>query len=514
MPRPRHAMRRIREVLRLALGEGLSARQIKQSLGMPRVTVARYLERARMAGMTWPLPDGMDDRALEDALFKQPAAPPSASRPMPDWAYVHREMRRPSMTLQLLHLEHKEQDPDGYQYTQFCHYYRQWARHLDVVMRQEHRAGEKLFVDFAGKKTLKIVNPMTGVITVAELFVAVLGASNYLYAEAFPSQELPHWISGHVHAFSFFGGVPEILVPDNLKAGVTRAHRYEPDINATYLEMAAHYGCAVIPARPAKPRDKAKVEVGVLIAERWLLARLRNRVFTSLAEANQAIRELLIAVNERPFKKLPGSRQSWFEEIERPALRPLPEQPYEYATWKGVTVNMDYHVEVDHHYYSVPYQLSGERCDARFTTSTVEIFHCGRRVISHLRSFKRYAHSTLPEHMPASHRRHLEWTPGRILNWARKSGPKTAEMVEEIMRSRPHPEQGFRSCLGLMRLGRKYGNERLEAACLRALAIRSLSSRSVNSILQTGLDRQPLPTLTPAPPVRRHDNVRGADYYQ
>jgi len=514
MPRPRHAMRRVREVLRLALAEGLSARQIRNVTGIPRVTVARYLERAAVAGLTWPLPETMDDGDLEKRLFKPPGPAPAESRPMPDWAYVHREMRRPNVTLALLHIEHKEQHPDAHQYTQFCHYYRRWEKRLDVVMRHEHRAGEKLFVDFPGKKTIKITDPVTGEITVAELFVAVLGASNYIYAEALPSQELPHWISAHLNAFKFFNGCPAVLVPDNLKSAITKAHRYEPEVNASYQEMAEHFGCVVIPARPYKARDKAKVEVGVLIAERWLLARLRNRIFYSIAEANLAIRELLVWLNNRPFKKLPGSRQSWFEEIERPALRRLPASQYEFADWKEVTVSLDYHVEVDRHYYSVPYQLAHEACRARFTATTVEIFHRGRRVTSHLRSYVPYKHTTKREHMPASHRRHLEWSPGRMLNWARKAGPGTEELFGEIMRSRPHPEQGYRSCLGLMRLGRKYGNQRLEAACRRALAIRAFSSRSVQSILQTGLDRQPLPAPRPAPPVRHHANVRGAHYYQ
>ena len=352
MPRPRIAMRKIREVLRLGLGEGLSPRQVAASLALPRISVRRYLERAHLAGVSWPLPEGMDDQQLERWLYAPPP-PPSVTRPLPEWSVVHQELRRKDVTLQLLWLEYKERAPDGYQYSQFCRRYREWQCHVDVVMRQEHRAGEKLFVDWAGA-TVAIVNPLTGVITPAQIFVAVLGASNYMYAEAFPSQELPYWIAGHVHAFEFFGCVPRIVVCDNLRAGVTKSHRYEPLLNATYQEMAAWYGVAVMPTRAYKPRDKAKVEVGVLIVERWILARLRHRTFFSVAELNSAIRELVTWLNERPFKKLDGCRRSHFEELERPAMRALPMERYEYADWSVAKVNIDYHIEVERHYYSVP----------------------------------------------------------------------------------------------------------------------------------------------------------------
>jgi transposase len=512
MPRPRTAMRKIREVLRLHLGEGLSPRQVAASLSLPRITVRRYLERAHLAGVVWPLPEGMDDEQLERCLFAPPP-PPSATRPLPDWPVVHQELRRKDVTLQLLWLEYKEGAPDGYQYSQFCRRYREWQRHLDVVMRQEHRAGEKLFVDWAGH-TVPIVNSITGVITPAQLFVGVLGASNYLYAEAFPSQELAHWIAGHVHAFEAFGSVPRIVVCDNLRVGVSKAHRYEPMLNPTYQEMAAWYGVAVIPARAYKPRDKAKIEVGVLIAERWILARLRHRTFFSLAELNAAIRGLVSWLNERPFKKLDGCRRSLFEELERPVMRPLPTQRYEYADWSLAKVNIDYHIEVDRHYYSVPYQLTGQQVEVRLTASVIEVFLRHRRVASHLRSFRRGYHTTDPAHMPASHRRHLEWTPSRIENWAEKTGPSTAELVRGVMESRPHPEQGYRACLGILRLGKRFGDERLEAASRRAVAIRAFSFHSVESILKTGLDRQPLPTSAPSTPARRHQNLRGASYYR
>jgi transposase len=504
-------MRKIREVLRLTLAEGLSRRQVGTAAALPYTTVADYLARARRAGLGWPLPEGMDDAELESRLFSQ-AAPPTGTRPLPDWAEVHTELRRKGVTLQLLWMEYRERFPDGYAYTQFCELYRRWRRHLDVVMRQDHRAGEKLFVDFPGQ-TVPVVDPGTGEITEAEIFVAVLGASSYTYAEAFPSQELAHWIAGHVHAFESFGGSPRILVPDNLRSAVRQAHRYEPDLNRTYQEMAAHYGCAVIPARSGKPRDKAKVEVGVQVVERWILARLRHRTFFSFPELNAAIAELLEGLNDRPFKKLPGSRRALFEELDRRALRPLPERRYEFAMWKFATVNIDYHVEVERHWYSVPYQLIGHRLDVRLTTATVEVFHRGRRVASHVRSADPARHSTEPAHMPQAHRRHAEWTPGRLIRWAAQTGPATAQVIGDILASRPHPEQGFRSCLGILRLSRHYGSDRLEAACRRALAIQSLSYRSVESILKTGLDRRPLQAPPPERPHPRHPNLRGATYY-
>jgi len=513
VPRPRSAMRKIREILRLTFHEGLSRRQAAAATGVPASTVTDQLARARRAGLGWPLPEDIDDAQLEARLFAPASPPPAQRRPLPDWPAVHRELRRPGVTLGLLFMEYKERYPDGYQYSWFCHAYRRWQGRLDLVMRQEHRAGEKLFVDFAGQ-TIPITDPRTGEITPAQLFVAVLGASSYTYAEALPSQALAHWIAAHVHAFAFLGGCTRLIVPDNLRSAVSRAHRYEPELNRTYAELAAHYGCAVIPARPRKPRDKAKVESGVLVVERWILAALRDRTFFSLAEANAAIAERLEWLNDRPFRKLPGSRRELFERLDRPALRPLPAQPYEYATWRTATVNIDYHVEIERHWYSVPHQLVGQSCDIRVTAGVVEVLHRGRRVASHPRSGEQRRFTTESEHMPEAHRRHAEWTPGRIVAWADRTGPATGALVSAIMASRPHPEQGFRSCLGIMRLGRRYGDERLEAAAARALAIRAHSYRSVESILKGGLDGLPLPGSEPVTTIGDHANVRGAGYYE
>jgi transposase len=341
-----------------------------------------------------------------------------------------------------------------------------------------------------------------------------MGASNWLYAEAFPSQELLYWVTAHVHCFEALGGCPAIVVCDNLRSGVTRPHRYEPDVNATFAEMAAWYGVAVIPARAYKPRDKAKAESGVLLAERWIIARLRDRRFCSIGEANAAIAGCVAEINARPFQKLDGSRQLLFEQLDRPALRPLPATRYEFATWHKARVNIDYHIAADKHYYSVPCQLARQQVDVRLSAAAVEIFHGSRRVASHVRSHVRHGHTTDPAHMPESHRQHAAWTPQRITGWAAKTGPATANLVEKIIASRPHPEQGYRAALGIIRLAGRYGPDRAEAACARALRLRAYSYRSVESILRTGLDRQPLPGDTPAlPPHPAHVNVRGPDYY-
>ncbi len=512
MPRSRLAMRKVREILRLA-HEGLALRQIGAAVGVPFTTVGDHLRRAARAGVVWPLPVELDDVALEALLFPRGPAP-EPGRPVPQWDRVHRELRRPGVTLMLLWHEYREEHPDGYSYSQFCLHYRAFECHLDLSMRQEHRAGDRLFVDFPGQR-LPIWQRRSGEVRFeAELFVAVLGCSNYLVAEAVASQSLEHWVTAHVHCFETLGCVPALVVCDNLRSGVTRAHRYEPDVNATYEEMAAHYQVAVIPTRPGKPRDKAKVEAGVLLAERWILARLRNRRFYSLAEANAAIAECVTAINQRPFRKLPGSRQSWFEELERPVMRPLPATRYEFARWRvGVKVNIDYHVEYLRHYYSVPYQLVGVRVDVRVTATCVEVFHASRRVASHLRDDTPGRHTTDPAHMPVAHRRHAEWSPSRILAWANRTGSATAALAQAIMDSRPHPEQGYRSCLGIIRLADRYGPERVEAACARALTVRALSYRSVESILRHGLDSQPLPAASTRTHPDHH-NLRGAAYYQ
>ena len=513
MPRARTSMRKIREVLRLKWERGLSHRQVERSLQMGRGTVAGYLRRALAAGLSWEQVATLIDGDLEQRLFPSAAGPPTGSKPLPDWARVHQELKRKGVTLSLLWQEYRERDADGYGYSRFCELFRAWEGRLDPCLRQDYAGGEKLFVDYAGQ-TVVVQDASSGAPREAQVFVAVLGASNYTFAEATWSQALEDWIGSHVRAFQFLGGVSELVTPDNLKSGVKAPCRYEPDLNRSYTEMAEHYGVAVVPARVRKPRDKAKVESGVLQVSRWILARLRNETFFSLRELNESIRKLLGELNERPLKVLGISRRELFERVDRPALRPLPRTPYEFAEWKHVRVAPDYHVELEGHYYSVPYQLLRQQLQLRATAWTVEVFHKGKRVAAHHRDRRKAKHSTLTEHMPKAHQAYLEWTPTRLVQWAEKTGRATAELVAAILCGRVHPQQGFRSCLGLMRLGDRYGAERLEAACQRALAIQGLSYKSVKSILDHGLDRQPLAAAVDGAAPIQHGNLRGAAYYR
>ena len=503
-------MRKIREVLRLKFDCGLSVRKISRSLGIGHSSAGDYLCRFAASGLSWPC--SLSDAELEQQLFPPPAAVPSEQRPLPDWAMIHAELRRPGVTLALLWQEYRLSQPKGFQYSWFCEHYRAWQGKLDVVMRQEHRVGEKLFVDYA-RQTVPVIDRHSGEIRQSQVFVAVLGASSYTFAEATWSQQLPDWLGSHARCFSFLGGVPEIVVPDNLRSAVSKSHRYEPDINPSYRDLAEHYGVAVVPARARKPRDKAKAEVGVQVVERWILAALRNRQFFSLDELKSAIALLLERLNRRPFRKLPGSRHSAFEALDRPALRPLPEQPYVYAEWKKARVHIDYHVEVDGHYYSVPYQLVKKQLEVRLTARTVECFHANQRVASHLRSPHKGRHSTQAEHMPKSHREHAEWTPQRLIRWAEQTGPNTAGVISHILERRIHPTQGYRACLGILRLGKTHGEVRLELACRRALSLGACSYKSLESILRQGLENLPLAQQHLPLLPDDHANLRGPGYY-
>ena len=512
MPAKRLSMRKIREVLRLKWGNGMSNRRIAVSSGIGRPTVSEYLRRAEEAGLSWPLPDDLDDARLELLLFPPPPDLPAQERGIPDWAHIHGELKHKGVTLFLLWQEYRANHPDGYQYSWFCEHYRAWQGKLDMVMRQDHRAGEKLFVDYAGQ-TVPVIDRATGEIREAQIFVAVLGASNYTYAEATWSQSLPDWIGSHVRCLHFLGGIPELVVPDNLRSGVSKAHRYEPDTNPTYQDMASHYGVAVLPARVRKPRDKAKVEGGVLIVERWILAVLRHRQFFSLVELNTVIRELLEKLNARPFRKLPGCRREHFEQLDLPVLQPLPAEPYVYAEWKKARVHIDYHVAVEGHYYSVPYALIKKEVDVRITRNTIECFHRGNRVASHQRSHHKGRHTTVTAHMPESHRQAGEWSPERLMRWASKTGPATEKLIQTVLGSRKHPQQAYRSCLGILRLSKPYGDERLEAACRRALTLGSCRYKSIESILKHRLDEQPLEAQQELALPDTHDNIRGPAYY-
>ena len=505
-------MRHIKNILRLKHQNHLSLREIARSCGLPASTVGLYLQRAEEAQLGWPLPESLPEPELLARLMMDtdPLVVGPPSKPLPDWPTIHQELRRPNVTLQLLWQEYRQAYPEGYRYSQFCQLYRDWAKTLEPVLRQVHEPGQKMFVDWAGQTVP--IQQADGTVGEASLFVAVLGASKKIFAEAFPNQQLESWIAGHCQAFNYYGGVARAVIPDNTKTAVVHPDRYEPVLHRTYQEMAQHYGTVILPARIKKPRDKAPVETAVQISQRQILAALRDRRFFSIGELNQSIRPLLDQLNAQPFQKLEGSRNSWFEAQEKSALLPLPAQPFEMATWGKATVNIDYHAVVDYHGYSVPYHLVHQPLETRLTATTVEFFHQGKRVAAHVSSHLRGKFTTLAEHRPKSHQRYLDWTPGRLIDRARKTGPQCARLVEQILTDRPHPEMGFRSCLGIIRLGKAVGAERLEAACARAMRFGTCSYQSVKSILQSGLDRQAaepeLPLNSPA-----HENVRGQNYY-
>lgn len=512
-------MRKIKDVLRLHHEAGLSRRGVAQALNISYGSAVNYLNRAQQAGLTWPLPEDLDERTLGRLLFPSQAATGQRRFSEPDYPVVHQELKRKGVTKQLLWQEYRQQHPDdGYSYAQFCHRYLEWLGKQQRSMRQIHRAGEKLFVDYCGP-TMAVVNPDTGEVRQAQVFVAVLGASNYTFACASWSQNQADWLNAHVQAFEFFGGVPEVVVPDNLKSGVSKTHRYEPDINPAYQQLASHYGVAVVPARPYKPKDKSKAEVAVQIVERWIMARLRHQTFFTLASLNQAIRFLLDDLNRRPFKKLPGTRCSQFEQLDKPALRSLPAHPYQYADIKQARVHIDYHIEYDKHYYSVPHHLVKENVDVQATETTVAIYRHGQRIASHPRSHRKGAHSTCAEHMPQNHRAMSEWSPQRFLNWAQDIGESTREVVSQILQEKRHKEQSYRRVLALLSNAKKYGRERLNNACHRALLIHSPTRSSVESILKQGLDQVPLEQENRTTVQEEqlsldyHENLRGEAYY-
>ena len=503
-------MRKIKEALRLR-AEGLSGRRVAQSLTIARATISEYFRRADLAGLSWPLPDDLSDAELEARLYPPVTGQSTRTIPQPDWGYVHSELRRKGVTLALLWQEYREVYPNGYGYSQYCARYSAWEGKLSPVMRQRHPAGERLFVDYAGQ-TVDVICPETGEVRTAQIFVAALGASNYTYVEATWTQSLPDWISSHVRAFDFFGGVPAMIVSDNLKSAVIKACFHDPAINRTYGDMAAHYDTAVVPARPRKPKDKAKVETAVQLAERWILARLRNQTFFGLDELNAAIRPLRDQLNAKVTRHLGASRRALFEDLDKPALRPLPRAPYVYAEWKQRRAGIDYHIDVDRHYYSVPHQLIKRKLWVRITARTVEVFHKGQRVASHPRTSGNRQHSTVREHMPSGHRHRAGWTPESIRRSAARIGPNVETYVEVVMRRRKHPEQAYRSCMGVLKLARTFGPARLDAACERALEINSYTYQSLHSILKNGLDRAPRRRTTDEPAIT-HPNIRGADYF-
>ena len=503
-------MRKIREVLRLKWTSQLSNRTIANSCSIARSTVAECLERASKAGLSWPLPDSMDDAELERLLYP-PLASSEVARAQPQWHLLRKEMQRKGVTLALLWDEYRESEPNGYMYSQFAKLYRAYVGRIDCCMRQVHVAGEKLFVDYCGQ-TAQLTDPTTGAVSQVQVFVAVLGASSYTFAEATFTQSLPDWLGSHVRAFLFFGGLTKIVVPDNLRSAVSKPCRYEPQLNRSYNDLSTFYNIAVMPARVRKPKDKAKVEAGVQLVQRWILAALRNRTFFSLDELNEAISGLLSKLNAKPFRKISGSRESLFAELDKPALDPLPAAQYQYSEWLYVRLGINYHAQIDDHFYSAPYQLRKEKLDARLTALTVEFFHQNKRVASHIRINKR-GYTTVPGHMPKAHKDYAEWTPERLINWAAQTGESTAAVVHTILANKVHPQQGFTSCMGVISLSKRYGAERVEAASKRLLALGGGSYTSLKSILANGLESKPLPGQAPSKEPVMHSNIRGNSYY-
>jgi len=515
MPAERVSMRQAREIIRLKFSASLPTREIARRLGLAPSTVRETLSRMASAGLSWPLPEAIGEVELEAALYANRRSKRGHRRHAePDWPAVHRELKRKHVTLLIVWDEYIAANPGGYSYSRFCELYRGFESKLSPTMRQTHAAGERLFVDYAGDGVPVVIDRLTGEIRMAQIFVAVLGASSFTFAWASWTQALPDWIDAHVRALEAIGGVPQLLVPDNTKTAVIKACLYDPQVNRTYAEMAAHYETAILPARPRRPRDKAKVEQAVLIVERWLLGRLRHRTFYSLADVNAAIGELLRHLNEvRAIRRLGVTRRQLLEEVDRPALKSLPTEPYEFSEWRMCRVGIDYHVEIDAHYYSVPYRFARAEVEARLTVRGVEIFCRGERIAVHLRMSGNHKHTTIPEHMPSSHRRYAGWTIERIREDARKIGPATAALCEQILESRPHPEQGYRACLGIVRLAGPYGLERLEAAAERAIDIGAKTYGSVKSILDHKLDRKPAQKRAAETAPILHPNIRGSRYY-
>lgn len=504
-------MRKIKEIFRQHHNKR-SYRDIASSLNVGISTISEYLSRAKKIGLEWPFPEDLSEEELYNKLFN-PVDKKLVQRPLPEWEDVHRELRKKGMTLQLLWREYKDIHPNGLGYTQFCSHYRRYVKKISPVMRQKHKAGEKTFVDYAGMK-MPWINPLTGELHEAEIFVGSLGASQYTYVEATATQQLPDWIQSHINMWGYFGGVSEIAVPDNLRSGVAKAHRYDPDINANYQHLSEHYGFAIVPARAFEPKDKAKVENAVGWVERQILAPLRHITFTSIAEINAAIRPRLSKINSQPFQKMKTSRLELFETIDKPALKPLPATPYQYVDWSKAKIHIDYHFVFKEHFYSVPYNYIHREVDLCTTGKTVECFYQGKRIAVHARSYARYQFTTLLEHMPPNHLVSAEWSPERMRRWAKKIGVQTGAFIEHMILSRPFPQQAMRSCLGLLRMGKRFGDERLEKACSIALTAGATRYQQVESILKNKIDQLEPQAINESKVISPHHNIRGSNYYQ
>lgn len=509
MPTKRISMRKLREILRLRLQGELTLRQINSSLRLSLGVVQKVTRQAEELKLDWPSIEKLNEKELAQMFYPESDNRVSSVLLMPDWNDVHKELRFKGITKHLLWEEYTQQYPNrSYSYSQYCHHYSEWLKKQKRSMRQVHKAGEKLFVDYAGK-TMPIVCQSTGEVRFAQIFVAVMGASNYTFCEATWSQSLPDWLNSHARTFEFLGGVPDMVIPDNLKSGVTKACRYDPDLNPSYQQLAAHYGTAIVPARPRKPQDKAKAEVGVQIIERWILARLRHHTFFSLAELNHCIRALLDEVNHTPFKQLKGTRSQWFESIDKPALRSLPKHRYEYTDIKQAKVNVDYHVQYDQHLYSVPHQLVGERLELHAKDKLIELYFQNKRIASHPRKYQP-GMTTCPEHMPKRHEKHHKWNANRLMNWAKDLGDDVLIWVQTLLKQKQHEEQAYRVCLGLLNLSRNYPSDRINQACAIANQHQLYRLKQIKGILQSNQDKllrehtEQLPLLP-----QSHENIRG-----
>jgi transposase len=512
MSNARLSMRKVKEILRLTHELELSYREVSTSLGVSVGVVSKTVSRARAAGLTWAEASLLEESVL-DVRLNGPLPAPGAARTEPDLQWIHTEKLKPGVTLELLHLEYLESHPNGLRYSAFCGRYRSWLARRQLPMRQRHQAGERAFVDYSGKRPF-IVDRATGEHIAVELFVGVLGASSFTFAEATRTQQSVDFIQSHVRMLEHFGGAPALVVPDQLKSGVTTSSRYDPEIHRTYEELAQHYSMAVLPARPRKPRDKAKVEVAVQVVQRWVVARMRNEMFFSLESLNERIRALVDELNDRPMRAYGKSRRELFEALDKPALTALPAEKFVYATWTKARLNIDYHAAFEGNFYSAPYVLVHEHLEVRATSTTVELLHKGQRVASHVRSYAKGAYVTAKAHMPKAHQEHLEWPPSRVIEWAGKIGPNVKLLVEALLEQRKHPEQGYRPSLGIVRLAKRYGNERTDKACQRAHLAGARSYRHVAAILKSNLDRAPMPdTVDDNAPRVDHENIRGAGYY-
>ena len=506
------AMRKIKTVLRLHYENKLSQHQIAKSIGLSVGVVNKYINLAQQAKLTWPLEEELTNEiALKKFLLpiQQNISPAIDGLNFPE---IHKELKLKGVTLQLLWEEYSQELKNPYSYSNFCLMYRKWRNTQPKSMRQTHKAGDKAFVDYAGQ-TFDIIDSKTGEIRAAQIFVGILGASNFTYAEATWTQKIPDWVASHKRMFEFFGGVPALIVPDNLKSGICKFCRYDPEINPTYADFIDYYGTAVLPARPSKPKDKPKVENAVLVVERWILARLRKQTFFGLDELNAAIKKLLHELNNRPFKKLPGCRASLFAETDQPVLKPLPKYNYEICEIKFARVQVDYHIELDFHYYSVPYQYVGKKITVCFTTTRVECSYQGKKLAIHVRSYEKGKHTTIPEHMPKSHRKYLECNAETLLQWAKNVGISTTKFITSILESKLHPEQGYRSCLGIINLAKRYGKQRLENACQYAWQQGVRTRKSLASILAHNMDLQLQKQDTYNNKSIIHDNLRGKNYH-